>query len=559
MTARAAQGSPHTSTPDSGLRIATADHARGISPTRATVLVALIGVLVTVSVAWTAWTLNRHNEHRLLEVQTRQAAAVLSSTILTIKDPMETALQVELVTAGGTGQFDKFAENYVGPGRLFVSAILWELDGASWKPASTVGAPPFLAPGSDQAHSVISEAIASPTFAVTSVQRKGSERIGYAVADPDTPTVVIYAERAIPANREAPVESSSAFSDLNYATYLGSTTKLSALTTTDLPLSELPLSGDTTTASIPFGDTTITLVTAPRGALGGALGGILPWIFLIGGALLTMGTAVVTRQLVYRRRSAEQDAATIADLFEQLDGLYGEQRSIADTLQQALLPQHNPSIPNLEIATRYLAGADGVEIGGDWFSFIELDGDGFAFVVGDVSGKGVSAAAIMARLRFTVRAYLIEGHPPETVLEMCSRQLNVSRDGHLSTLLVGVGDVDSGVIKVANAGHLNPLIISNSGNRFAETSVGLPLGVGTSTYTATTIPLASGSIVVAFTDGLIERRSESIDAGLERLSGAVTTTAPTLDDLVSELTSTMASDGLDDDIAVLAFRWTQPG
>jgi serine phosphatase RsbU (regulator of sigma subunit) len=472
---------------------------------------------------------------------------------------METALQVELATAGSTQQFNQFADSYVGSGRVFSSAILWELDGVSWRTAAIVGAPPLLAPNSEQAHSVVSKAVTSPTFAVTFIQSRGSLRIGYAVANPKNPTIVIYAERAIPANRVVPVESNSAFSDLDFATYLGPTTNLSALTTTDLPLRELPLSGNAMRVSIPFGDSTITLVAAPRTPLGGTLGGVLPLIFVVGGALLTIGTAIVTYQLVHRRRSAEQDAATIADLFEQLDGLYGEQHSIADSLQQALLPQHNPAIHNLEIVTRYLAGADGVEIGGDWFSAIELDGRGFGFVVGDVSGKGVGAAAIMARLRFTVRAYLVEGHPPEVVLGMCSRQLNVTRDGHLSTLLVGVGNVDSGVIKVANAGHLNPLIISDSGVQFAETSVGLPLGVGASTYTATTIPLTSGSTLVAFTDGLIERRTESIDAGLERLARAATTPAPTLDDLVSNLTSTVANEGLEDDIAVLAFRWSQPG
>ncbi len=557
MAARAAQRSPHASDTGPGPRTDTTKPTRGISPARATVVVALIGVLVTVSVAWTAWVLNRHNEHRLLEVQTRQASALLSSTILSIRDPMETALEVELATAGSTEEFQRFADSYVGPGRLFVSAILWENQGSSWRVASIVGTTPSLAPNSDQAHSVISKALSSPTFAVTSVQAHGSQRIGYAVANSKKPTVVIYAERAIPANREAPVESNSAFSDLNFATYLGSTTQQSALTTTNVPLDELPLSG--ARVSIPFGDSTITLVTAPRGPLGGTFGGVLPLIFLVGGTLLTIGTAVVTYQLVYRRRSAEQDAATIADLFEQLDGLYGEQQSIADTLQQALLPQHNPTIPNLEIVTRYLAGADGVEIGGDWFSIIELDGRGFAFVVGDVSGKGVGAAAIMARLRFTVRAYLIEGHPPEAVLGMCSRQLNVNRDGHLSTLLVGVGDVDSGVIRIANAGHLNPLIISDSGIQFAQTDIGLPLGVGISTYTATTIPLTPGSIVVAFTDGLIERRTESIDAGLDRLSRAATAAPPILDDLVSKLISTVANDGLEDDIAVLAFLWRHPG
>ncbi len=533
--------------------------AEGISPGRATLIVALIGVLVTVSVAWTAWTLNRHNEHRLLEVQTRQAAALLSSAILSVQDPLQTALQIESATGGGAQQFERFASSSVGPGRLFVSATLWKKNGSTWIPIAQVGGSPLLAPYSAQSMALIHKALTSPTFVVTSLQSHRTQRIGYVIADPKAPTLVIYAERAIPANRQAPVESNSAFSDLNYATYLGPTTNLSALATTDLPLSELPITGDTVRVSVPFGNSSVTLVTAPRGPLGGTLGGALPWIFLVGGGALTAGTAIVTYQLVRRRRNALRDAGTIADLYVQLDDLYGEQRSIAVALQQALLPQRNPSIPNLEIASRYLAGADGVDIGGDWFSIISIDDRRFAFVVGDVSGKGVDAAAIMARLRFTARAYLTEGHAPDVVLEMCSRQLNVNRDGHLATVLVGTGDVDSGVITFANAGHLDPLIVSTGSAEFAHTTVGLPLGVAPVTYAATTVQLAPGSAVVAFTDGLVERRGEGIDVGMERLARTAGDPYPALDDLLASLTSTVDSEGPDDDIAILAFRWTPSG
>ena len=536
----------------------TSTTAEGISPGRATLIVSLVGMVITVSVAWTAWTLNRHNEHRLLEVQTHQAAALLGSTILSLQNPLTTTLQIESATGDSTQQFKLFGSSYVGPGKPFASAILWKKESTSWVPLSSVGEAPLLAPYSARSLTLIKKALTSPSFEVTSVRSRGTQRIAYAVANPRDPTLVIYAERAIPANRQVPVETNSAFADLNFATYLGRTADLGALATTDLPLNELPITGDTVRASIPFGTSSVTLVTSPRVPLGGTLGGALPWIFLIGGAALSLGTAIVTYQLVTRRRNALRDARTIADLYLQLDDLYGEQRSIAETLQQALLPQRNPSIPNLEIASRYLAGGHGVEIGGDWFSIIDIDQHHFAFAVGDVSGKGVSAAAIMARMRFTVRAYLLEGHSPDVVLEMCSRQLNVNQDGHLATVLVGIGDVDSGVITVANAGHLDPLIVSGETVDFAQTIVGLPLGVTYVAYAPTTVQLAPGSALIAYTDGLVERRGESIDVGLERLALAAATTTTTLDDLLSTITSTLNSDGPDDDIAILAFRWTLP-
>jgi serine phosphatase RsbU (regulator of sigma subunit) len=199
-----------------------------------------------------------------------------------------------------------------------------------------------------------------------------------------------------------------------------------------------------------------------------------------------------------------------------------------------------------------------MEIGGDWFSLIEIDDHHFAFAVGDVSGKGVAAAAIMARLRFTIRAYLLEGHPPDVVLGMCSRQLNVSRDGHLATVLVGVGDTESGIITLANAGHLDPLLVSGGDAGFIATRVGLPLGVAPSSYAATTVPLASGAALVAFTDGLVERRGESLDDGLERLLRAVDGRLPAVEGLLDGLTGTLGTGGAHDDVAVLAFRWSGP-
>ncbi len=528
-----------------------------MSPRRATLIVSLIGVLITLSVSWTAWTLNRHNEHRLLEVQTRQAAEVLSSTILTLRDPLVTELQVASATGGGVQHFEQFGASNVGAGRPFASATLWKRVGSSWIPLASVGEQPLLSPASAEVRALLDKSVGNPTFVVQSIHGQGAQRISYTIASGKDPSLAIYAERAIPANREVPVENGSAFSDLNYATYLGPNTNLAALATTDLPLGELPVSGDTVRVSIPFGNSSVTLVTAPRGPLGGTLGGALPWIFLVGGVALTGATAFVTYLLVSRRRNAWRDSRTISDLYLQLDDLYGEQRSISETLQQALLPQQNPPIPNLEIASRYLAGADGMEIGGDWFSIIDLGHRHFAFAVGDVSGKGVGAAAIMARLRFTVRAYLTEGHSPEVVLDMCSRQLSVNRDGHLATVLVGIGDVDSGVITVANAGHLNPLVLSARGAELTRTHVGLPLGVSPTSYTSSTIPLEPGAALVVYTDGLVERRGETIDAGMERLARSMADAGP-LEELLSEVTDPSNGGVSDDDIAILAFRWTPP-
>ena len=531
-----------------------------MSPGRAVLVVVAAGLLLTGVASWAAWTLNRNNEHRLLEVQAHQAAEVLNSTILEIRDPLQTSLAVARLSSAGPTDFASFMAVEVGPQKLFASVELWQLVDGIYQPQVTLGAPE-LTPSSPIAQSLVATAGKSPTFVVRSFNGPADQRVAYALGSPADPRYVILAERVIPANRVVPAERNAAFSDLEFATYLGPRTDLAALATTNVPLDQLPLSGSTTRVQIPFGDTTLTLEVAPRGELGGSVGANATWIILVTGLALTAVTAVVAAQLVARRRAAESDAATIAGLYSTLDTLYGDQRSIAETLQRALLPQRNPSIARFDAATRYVPGSRRVEVGGDWYSVIAIDDDAFAFSIGDVSGKGVDAAAIMARLRFTIRAYLTEGHPPDIVLHMCSRQLDVTSDGHFCTVLVGVGDVRTGSLTMASAGHFAPLLVSGGTASFVKTDVGLPLGVEECDYRSTLLQLRPGDTFVAFTDGLVERRDESIDTGLARLADTASRLpeGSGVEETLDALISGTCSDRADDDMTVLALRWTGHG
>ena len=138
---------------------------------------------------------------------------------------------------------------------------------------------------------------------------------------------------------------------------------------------------------------------------------------------------------------------------------------------------------------------------------------------------------------------------------MCARQFDIRQDEHLSTVLVGVGDSASGEVLLANAGHLDPLVVSGPSSEFLLTKRGLPLGLGPNSYEPTTTRLEPGSTFIAFTDGLVERRGEIIDAGLERLASVARTAGPTVDDCLSEIVSQLSNDENRDDIAMLAFRW----
>ena len=366
---------------------------------------------------------------------------------------------------------------------------------------------------------------------------------------------VVYAERVIPADRRASVDRTSAFADLDYAIYLGTGTDTAAMTTTDVDPASLPLKGRTARASVPFGDTGLTLITSARGHLGSTLSQRLPWVLLLGGLLLTVALALVARQLTRSRQRAESDTETITSLYQRVDALYGEQRALSVRLQRALLPHVNPGIPGMEISTEYVAGAQGIDIGGDWYSAIAVDEETFAFVVGDVSGNGVDAVAEMARARFTLRAYLFDGDGPATALEKCSRQFDVTTDGHLVTVLVGVGNWRTGEVRVANAGHPLPLLIAGPEASFVPMNVGLPLGAGVGAYEPSTFTMPVGATLIAFTDGLVERRDENIDAGMRRLLETVPPLAAApLDSFVGDVLTSMRDEHTVDDIAVLALR-----
>jgi len=211
-------------------------------------------------------------------------------------------------------------------------------------------------------------------------------------------------------------------------------------------------------------------------------------------------------------------------------------------------------MPGLEVASQYVAGAHGVEIGGDWYSVVALDEHRFGFVVGDVSGRGVDTVAVMAQARFTIRAYLLDGQEPAAALEKCSRQFDIASDGHLTTVITGVGDVHTGEIVVANAGHPLPLIVDGD-VRPVQVPPGRPLGTGPARYVQSRFCLPEGATLFCFTDGLVERRGEDIDAGLGRLAATLSKAADRpVDELVAHAVATLRHADAADDIAALAIR-----
>jgi PAS domain S-box-containing protein len=201
--------------------------------------------------------------------------------------------------------------------------------------------------------------------------------------------------------------------------------------------------------------------------------------------------------------------------------LLARQRSVAVTLQQAILPQQLPSkTAGLELAACYEAAETGVDVGGDWYDAVVLPDGRLALSVGDVAGHGVAAAALMAQLRNAARAYAEEGHPPATLVtkldQLLSRTMPVE-EPLLATIVYAIIDPRTGVLRWTNAGHPPPVLVGRDGARLLEAVHGPPLGVATGNAYGEGETSLGADVLLLYSDGLIERRHRSLTHGLEML------------------------------------------
>jgi serine phosphatase RsbU (regulator of sigma subunit)/anti-sigma regulatory factor (Ser/Thr protein kinase) len=233
-----------------------------------------------------------------------------------------------------------------------------------------------------------------------------------------------------------------------------------------------------------------------------------------------------------------------------------EQRRGVEALQRALLPDHLPVIPGIELAARYRPSAVGRTIGGDWYDVFRLGGGRIGLVIGDVMGHGVAAAALMAELRTALRAYALDGHPPAEVTERLNHLLAPRRPTTMTTVAYLVLDPETESVAAVSAGHVPPLLIDPAGEpSYVDLAGDPPIGVSpATTYHQHEFALPTGSTLVLVTDGAIEVRGEPLDRGLERLS-ALARNERGVDALCAAIGLGHASAGpSNDDVAVLAAR-----
>ncbi|QFZ24222.1 PAS domain S-box protein [Saccharothrix syringae] len=257
------------------------------------------------------------------------------------------------------------------------------------------------------------------------------------------------------------------------------------------------------------------------------------------------GVQAIGRDVTERQRAeAEREA------------LLRREHEIAEALQRSLLPRELPALDRLAIAARYLPASTYAQIGGDWYDVLELDGSTVALCVGDVVGKGPSAAAVMGQLRSALAGYLLEGQPPAAALERLDAFARRVDGAAGSTCACLTFDTATGVLRWATAGHPPPLVVDADHAGFLTGGRGAVLGApGRARYVEHTADLPAGASVVLYTDGLVERRDLPVDRGLDRLLAVVRASrAAAPDTLADAVTDALLADGQDDDVALVVAR-----
>lgn len=222
----------------------------------------------------------------------------------------------------------------------------------------------------------------------------------------------------------------------------------------------------------------------------------------------------------------------------------------ARTIQQALLPRSSPLIPGFRVTGLSIpAGA----IGGDWYDFIPLSNGRWGLVLADVSGKGTAAALLMSSTRGMLRSLAqFDSGPADVLTRLNNMLLEDIPSGRFVTMVYAELDPKKRTLRIANAGHLPPLLIESSGPRWIRHEKGLPLGIALSEFSEVEVKFDDSSRLVLYSDGITEAAIDSGEEyGPERLLGQVQSPDLTLDSLLADVRKFANGAGLRDDATAI--------
>ena len=274
---------------------------------------------------------------------------------------------------------------------------------------------------------------------------------------------------------------------------------------------------------------------------------------LLGSVLLAMSGSL--------RRFGEDDLAFLTDVANRaavaLENarLLDHVQTVAQRLQRSQLPESLPTDSRFRLGAWYVPSAEQMEIGGDWYDAFMLSPDRLGLVVGDVVGHHIEAVMAMSQLRTALRAFALSESAPSTALGQLSRFAVSVPGGICATVIYAELDLHFKTLTYACAGHLPPVLATpGSAPRALWEGRSPPLGVLPDTpVTEATVELVPGAAVFLVTDGLIERRGESIDDGLQALidrlaEDALWQSGTALDELAASL---LAGTQQADDVCML--------
>ena len=239
---------------------------------------------------------------------------------------------------------------------------------------------------------------------------------------------------------------------------------------------------------------------------------------------------------------------------------YDAEHQTAVAFQRSALPDELPEVPGASVAARYRPATYGATVGGDWYDVLVLDERRILLVVGDVVGHGMVAAAAMGRLRTAFQTIVRFSDDPGSMLQAISQQVLSIPDAFCTTVVCAVLDLGTGELVWSRAGHPPPLVLGSAGTTLLDAPCLPPLGVAADAIAPVHRHLLTeGDVVVLYTDGLVERRTESLDQGFRRL-GAVAEDLVDLDpeEFIDALVEALVpAEDQTDDLAVLVVRFDE--
>ncbi|MGI5376623.1 SpoIIE family protein phosphatase [Streptomyces sp. CA-251387] len=263
----------------------------------------------------------------------------------------------------------------------------------------------------------------------------------------------------------------------------------------------------------------------------------------------TFGICAVTfdhpRRLTDEERTLlTATSALVAQALERAR-LFDAEHTRSRELQRSLLPRDLPALPACTAAARYLPAGQGMDVGGDWYDIIPLSGGQVALVVGDVMGHGLPEAATMGRLRTAVHTLADLELPPDEIMSHLNDIVGGMGEESYVTCLYALYDSTTRVCSIARAGHPPPALLQPDGTvAFPHLSADPPLGAAEPPFETTEIPVPEGSVLVLYTDGLVESSKREMDEGMAALADVLRTshadgTAADLEHLCERITSAL--------------------